>query len=209
MLEYVQNLFESVGFIPHGHSFSWQPAILATNVAGDALTALAFLAIPPVLLFLTKKRKDLTHKYVFIFFALFLFLCSITHLFGIVTVWNPVYRIQGVFKIITGVVSVITAFMLYRALPDLMRIPGQKRLEEVNIKLRKEVAERERAQIALREANEALETRVQQRTAQLIKTNRDLEREIEQRKRTEQDLKEKNMELMRINNSLNQQSKVN
>jgi hypothetical protein len=209
MLEYVQNLFESAGFMPHGHCYFWQPGILATNVAGDGLAALAYLAIPPVLVFLTQKRKDLTHKPVFIFFALFIFLCGITHIIEIVTVWTPVYRLQGLLKILTGSIAVVTAIMLYRAFPVLIRISGQRRLEEVNIKLRNEVAERERAQIALREANEALDTRVQQRSAQLIKTNRDLEREIEQRKITEQHLKEKNLELMRINQGFNRSSTVN
>ncbi|MFC5271779.1 hypothetical protein [Adhaeribacter terreus] len=208
MLEYIQNLFESVGFIPHGHCFFWQPAILATNVLGDGLTALAYLSISPVLFFLTKKRKDLNRKSTFVLFALFILLCGITHFIDLVTIWTPIYRVQGLLKVLTGLVSIMAAVMLYRSMPVLRRLPSNKRLEEVNIKLRSEVAERERAQIALREANEALETRVQQRTAQLIKTNRDLEREIEQRKRTEQILKEKNLELMRINNNFNQQSAV-
>jgi hypothetical protein len=208
MLEYVLNLFESAGFMPHGHCYFWQPAVLATNVAGDGLTALAYFSIPPVIFFLIKKRKDLTHTNVFILFAFFILLCGITHFIEVITVWVPIYRMQGLIKVLTGLVSILTAFVLYRSIPVFMRLPSHKRLELVNIKLRNEVKERERAQIALREANEALETRVQQRTAQLIKTNRDLEREIEQRKRTEQHLMEKNLELMRNNNDFNQQSTV-
>ncbi|KAA9340862.1 sensor histidine kinase [Adhaeribacter soli] len=202
MVEYLQKLFESNGFMPHGHCYFWRPEILFTNVIGDGLTSLAYFSIPPILFYITRKRKDLTHRPLFLLFALFIFACGATHLIEIITVWKPFYRLQGAIKIITGLVSVSTAVVLLRAVPTLLALPSHDRLEKVNARLREEVAERERAQVALRQANEALETRVQQRTAQLIKTNRELEREIEIRKRTEEDLLEKNQELVRINADL-------
>lgn len=202
MIEYLGKLFESAGFMPHGHCYFWQSEILFMNVVGDGLTALAYFSIPVILFYLTRKRTDLTHKPIFILFALFIFACGATHLTEIITVWTPVYRIQGLLKVITGLLSVTTAFFLFRAIPGFLSMPSQDRLEKVNNQLRGEVAEREQAQVALRQANEALETRVQQRTAQLIKTNRELEKEIETRKRTEEDLREKNQELVRLNTDL-------
>jgi signal transduction histidine kinase len=199
MIEYLQKLFESAGFMPHGHCYFWRPEILITNVVGDGLTAFAYFSIPPTLFYLARKRDDLSHKSIIFLFVLFILACGATHLIEIVTVWNPVYRVQGVVKLITGLLSIATAIVLYRALPAIIALPGNNRLSVLNSKLLDEVAERERAQIALRQANEALETRVQQRTAQLIKINRELEKEIDIRKKAEGDLTEKNLELVRIN----------
>jgi PAS domain S-box-containing protein len=58
-----------------------------------------------------------------------------------------------------------------------------------------DISERARADEALRKAHDELERRVEERTAQLIKANQDLEREIAERKRTEDVLKAKRKEL--------------
>ena len=203
MIRFIQKLFDSGGFIPQGNSYSWSPDILVYNVIGEGLTALVFFAIPVIIYFIAKKRHGASQRSLIALFIFFYIFVGFTHFLEIVTIWSPIYRLQGLFKLLTGLISLISIIALYRAIPSFIRMPGQKRLEEVNLKLRLEVAERERAQVALRQANEALESRVQQRTAQLIKINRELEKEIEQRKRTECDLTEKNAELMRMNNNLN------
>jgi signal transduction histidine kinase len=105
-------------------------------------------------------------------------------------------------KVLTGLLSIGTAILLLRSLPRILSFPSHARLEVANARLLAEISERERAQVALRQANEALEGRVQQRTAQLIKINRELEHEIEVRKQTEVSLMNKNLELVRINSDL-------
>ena len=58
-----------------------------------------------------------------------------------------------------------------------------------------DVSERARADEALRKAHDELERRVEERTAQLVKANQDLEREIAERKLSEDTLKAKRKEL--------------
>jgi PAS domain S-box-containing protein len=53
----------------------------------------------------------------------------------------------------------------------------------------RDITERKRAEEALRRAQEILETRVQERTVELVKANNDLEIEIMERRRTEEELK--------------------
>jgi len=188
--------------MPHGHCYQWKPDILGLTVMGDSLTGVAYYTLPFMLFYIVKKREDLAQRNVFILFAIFIMACGTTHFIDIWTVWFPTYRLAGVVTLLTGLISVFSAVALFRALPQILNLPSNNRLEVANAKLMQEIAEREKAQKALRQVNEDLENRVQQRTAQLIRTNRELEREIENRKKAEKDLIVKNGELIRINGDL-------
>ncbi|MDQ4141299.1 MAG: histidine kinase, partial [Bacteroidota bacterium] len=59
-------------FMPHGHCYQWKEAILWPTVTGDALTGLAYFSIPVMLFYLTRKRKDLVQKHVFVLFGMFI-----------------------------------------------------------------------------------------------------------------------------------------
>ena len=91
---------------------------------------------------------------------------------------------------------------LYKAVLYILTISSNRQLEEANRLLLAEIAEREKAQADLRQVNDELELRVQRRTAQLIRVNRELENEIEIREKTERSLINKNGELIRINEDL-------
>ena len=65
-------------------------------------------------------------------------------------------------------------------------------LTETNERLRIELSERMRAEAALRKAHEELETRVFDRTAELIATNSELQKEIAQREQAQERLAEMN-----------------
>ncbi|MDZ7377933.1 MAG: PAS domain S-box protein [candidate division KSB1 bacterium] len=66
-----------------------------------------------------------------------------------------------------------------------------RELQELNVRLSGEIAERQKAERRLREAHEQLERRVQERTAELMTTNAVLQCEISERTRVEQALSER------------------
>jgi amino acid transporter/signal transduction histidine kinase len=68
-------------------------------------------------------------------------------------------------------------------------------LTETNERLRLELFERMRAEAALRKAHEELETRVSERTAELMATNTELQIEIAQREQAQQALAEMNVQI--------------
>jgi len=202
MFEFFKNLFDSSSFMPHGHCYLWQSDILWLTVLGDGLTGLAYFTLPLMLFYIVKKRVDLVHRNVFILFGIFIMACGTTHFIDIWTIWEPTYRLAGSVTFITGIISIISAIALYKALPHILTIPSNQQLEEANQQLLAENFKREKAQFALRQVNDELELRVQRRTAQLIRANRELEKEIETRKKTERNLINKNGELIRINDDL-------
>ncbi|WP_082893557.1 sensor histidine kinase [Rufibacter ruber] len=167
----------------------------------ELLAAVAYLCVAPLLFYLTVKRDDLQRRIVLLLFGVMALLAASVHVINLVGTreWLPVLLIV---KLVLGVAAVVTAFLLYKAIPGLLAIPSQIRLQRANQELLEQVQEREKAQAALRETQEELERRVQQRSRQLNAANKDLEREIDTRKRTEKQLISKNYELVRLNADL-------
>lgn len=157
MWEFLRQLFQPGGFLPHGQCYFWQEDVLWANVIGDGLTVLAYFAIPFFLLYFLLNRKDLRYRWMFGFFALFILSCGTTHLISILTVWEPYYRLSGAVKIMTGVVSLATAALLIPVTPAALRVPSARSLRIANEKLEEEVEQRKAAEEELQQTNAELE----------------------------------------------------
>lgn len=135
-------------FMPHGHCVLWKEEILFPMVASDGLIFLSYSAIPFAIYVFYKKRLDLTTdaKKILLLFVLFIQLCGFTHLISAYNYWNAQYYWELFIKIGTALVSVATAFVVYKNLNNLLAIPSpaqyaeaNKRLKELNENLAKEV----------------------------------------------------------------------
>src|SRR3984893_15272546 len=138
MPDYFDRVFSSTGFMPHGMCYQWRPDILTLHVVADSLIALAYFSIPFTLLSFVRRRKDLQFNWMFVCFAVFIIACGTTHLMEIWTVWEPVYWMQGVVKAITALVSVPTAILLVKLLPQALTLPSPAALRTANVKLERE-----------------------------------------------------------------------
>ena len=127
---------------------------------GNALTVISYSLIPAALVYLVKKRKDLKFDRIFLLFAAFIAFCGATHLLEIINIWYGYYFLQGIAQMITGLVSALTAIVLWRLTPNILAIPSMDILNEKNEKLRKAYQE-------LENANHDLEQRVKERTESL------------------------------------------
>ena len=68
-------------------------------------------------------------------FAIFIAACGLTHVLSIVTLWNPIYGIEGLVKAATAIASVFTAAMLWLLLPQLLKIPSPFEFQKVQAAL--------------------------------------------------------------------------
>ncbi|MGB0669968.1 MAG: PAS domain S-box protein, partial [Rhodospirillales bacterium] len=149
----------------------WRPELVGLHVISDALIFLAYATIPLAIIQFVRRRSDIQHAFLFWLFALFIAGCGLTHLFGAVTLWYPIYGLEAVVKFLTAVVSVGTALVLMRIVPRLIAIPGPAQLQAVNEQLRAEIESRRRAEAEAEAARGALAQRVDARTQELTEAN--------------------------------------
>jgi PAS domain S-box-containing protein len=182
MMNFIESLFSSDGFMPHGFCYLWNVKLVWLHVISDSLIALAYFSIPVTLIYFIRKRRDLPFNWIFVCFGLFILACGSTHLMEVWTLWHANYWFSGAIKAFTAMASVPTAILLVDLVPEALRLPSPKALSD-------EIAERKCAQEALIEAKNELERRVQERTADLTNANEKLIAEIEQRKLAEDGLR--------------------
>ena len=178
-MQWLGEFLSSDSFLPHGYCLLWRQDLVALHLGSDALIALAYYSIPISLFYFVRRRRDLEFKWVFLFFAAFIFACGTTHLFGVVTLWQPAYGVEGVVKAFTALISVATALAVWPLLPKALALPSPSQLAAVNLELRT-------AQQALAQNNQQLERRVEERTAELLGVNDRLRAEIAERQRAEE-----------------------
>ncbi|MFZ2855684.1 MAG: ATP-binding protein [Rhodocyclaceae bacterium] len=154
-MDYLEKLFSSEGFMPHGHCYLWTPELLWLNIAADSIIALAYMSIPVTLIYFIRKRKDLPFNWMFGAFGIFILACGATHLMDIWTIWNPAYWLAGSIKAVTAMASIVTAVLLVKLVPTALRIPSQEQLTSLNNELTIANAELQQANRRLEEANHA------------------------------------------------------
>lgn len=167
----MQALLEYASYMPHGYCLFWQPWLVALYAGSDALIFLSYAAIPIALVLFLRRRPDIRYRGLVALFAAFILLCGISHLVSIVTLWVPVYPLHGLVKLVTGLVSAVTAVVLFLLVPRLVAIPSPHQLEAANARLRAEIAAHERTLAELRAIQHSLEETVARRTADLSRAN--------------------------------------
>jgi two-component sensor histidine kinase len=181
-------LFNPSGLTPHGFCLLWMPGLIYLHAISDAIIGLAYFSIPLALASFAAKRKDLQYGWVIQLFVAFILACGTTHFMSILTLWVPVYGIEGVIKGITALLSIATAILLWPLVPKLLAIPSPRQLSDVNAELGRKIRDHEetlallrQSESQVREANNALEKRVAERTFELSSANEQLKAAVAQR----------------------------
>ncbi len=119
--DFLGGLFEV--FTPRRQCMNFDAAVIGLHLVADLLIAFAYFSIPVALVVVARRRPELRYNWILVLFAAFILLCGTTHLFNIWALWQPLYRLDGVVKLVTGVVSVATAVVLWRLMPLVLTLP--------------------------------------------------------------------------------------
>jgi signal transduction histidine kinase len=124
--------FSGEHFLPHGHCYMWTPGILWMHVIAGILLAMAYFAIPFVLIHVARQRRDLPFNGLLVCFAVFIAACGLTHVLDVWNVWHTDYWLEGIVKVVAAAASVPTAILLWRSLPLILSVPSQRQLRDAN-----------------------------------------------------------------------------
>ena len=123
MIRILENFF-SQNFIPHGHCYLWQPELVWLHLISDSLIALAYYAIPLMLIYFIRQQRNIPLSWLIAMFGAFILACGTTHLMEIWTLWHPIYWVSGTIKALTAAISLLTAALLVQLIPKALAIPG-------------------------------------------------------------------------------------
>jgi signal transduction histidine kinase/ActR/RegA family two-component response regulator len=148
----LQRLLDSSTLSPHGICLLWEPELIWLHVVSDAIIAASYFSIPIVLSIFVSKRRDVDFGFIFWAFAIFITACGFTHVFSIITLWVPVYGLEGLVKLLTAVASILTAVIMWPLLPKLLALPSPAQLRAAELALAQEGMQRREAEDMLRHA---------------------------------------------------------
>jgi signal transduction histidine kinase len=152
MWAFFERLLDTSTLSPHGICLLWEPELIWLHVASDAVIALAYFSIPVALSIFVSKRRDVDFGWVFWAFALFITACGVTHVLSIITLWVPIYGIEGLIKAMTALGSIVTAIMIWPLLPKVLALPSPSQLRVTELALAQEGLQRREAEDMLRHA---------------------------------------------------------
>jgi PAS domain S-box-containing protein len=153
MLDFFSKLFDTTDFPERWRCGNWTADLGWLHILSDLGIWSAYLAIPIVLAYFLLRRKDIPFRTIFLLFGAFILACGTTHLMDATTFWWPAYRLAGVIKLFTALVSWATVIALMPVVPKALAMRGPE-------ELKREVAVRKEAEIALQKANTELERQV-------------------------------------------------
>ncbi|HEY2827039.1 MAG TPA: ATP-binding protein [Pirellulales bacterium] len=156
-MDFFTNLFNTQGFPARwycGAAWTEEPGLGWLHIISDIAIFGAYTAIPLVIAYFVLRRRDIPFPKIFWLFVIFIFACGTTHLIEAIIFWKPIYRFDGLVKLITAVASWSTVLALGLVTPKALRLPG---LAKLNAELTREVEDRKRTETALRQSEQRLQ----------------------------------------------------
>jgi PAS domain S-box-containing protein len=162
----VHDMIQDASYMAHGYCLLWKPWLVVLHAGSDLFIFAAYFAIPVAIWLFLRSRPDLELRPLAMLFAAFIFLCGLTHLIQVATLWWPIYETQALVKVVTAAVSVTTAIMIFPLVSTAVTIPSPHALQLVNQGLKREIAAHQQTLKRLQEARDELERRVGERTVE-------------------------------------------
>ena len=130
-------------FVPYGDALAWRPELVWTHAISDFAIALAYFTIAVVLFRVAYRRRDLAFGWLVACLGVFILASGITHVARALNIWQTAFWLEAWIKAISAILSIPTAVLLWRSLPDLLTLPSRRELRDVNQSLARANAELE------------------------------------------------------------------
>lgn len=148
VFEFFEKLFDSSDWPARWYCGKWTSFHGWLYIVSDLLVWSAYFAIPLIIIRYISRKYDARFVRLYFLFAAFILACGATHLFDAVTFYVPLYRVNALLRLITGVVSWLTVAYLIKLLPLAFSLRSPRELEA-------EVEQRKKAEGKFRNLLEA------------------------------------------------------
>jgi PAS domain S-box-containing protein len=129
-MDFLTHLFDSSDFLPRADSGGWTWGLIWLHIVCDCLIWIAFMAIGGLLVYFVRRRKDVPFSSMFMMFGAFILACGFTHFMEVVTFTTPVYRLSGLLKLTTALLSWATVIALVPLVPKALVLRSPADLEQ-------------------------------------------------------------------------------
>src|SRR5262245_13057844 len=177
-----------------------QPGLVWLHNTADVMIWIAYVAIPLALAHFVRKRRGVPFNWIFWMFAAFIVSCGLTHFMEFMIYSVPVYRLSGLVKIETAIVSWATVIALVPLIPKALTLRTPEEMQ-------REIDQRKKAEQDLQAIHADLERRVVERTKELAEANLRLQTEVNERLKIEAKLKSAAQQLIERNSELDRSNK--
>ena len=118
-------------WMPRAMCVHGNPIVITLQIIGDSMIGLAYFSIPLTLWYFARKKKEFLAQYriLFLLFGSFIIWCGVTHLFNILMFWYPMYWTDSFLKLVTGGISLFTAYILIKLIPRALQLPTTVEME--------------------------------------------------------------------------------
>ncbi|TSJ41071.1 HAMP domain-containing histidine kinase [Mucilaginibacter corticis] len=147
--EFFSRILDTSDWPPRWHCGNWSDFHGWLYICSDLVIGVAYFAIPFLLIRMLKGRPDIPFPKIIWLFIAFIIFCGTTHFMDALIFWWPAYRLSALIRLLTGVISAITLFALYRILPMVFSLRTVEELE-------REISQRKMAEQALTESHDQL-----------------------------------------------------
>jgi chemotaxis family two-component system sensor kinase Cph1 len=167
-ITFIRNAFDATAFQPRWQSENWNTGHAWLHIASDFAISVAYFLISGAVIYLCRKRPGIPYANLFWLVALFSFAGGLTHLLDSLMFWWPAYRLTGLTKAATALISMATAGILIPLAPQVLKLRSPAELQ-------REIVQRRRTELELRQVHAELEGVIELRTAELAAKNEEME----------------------------------
>ncbi len=118
--QFFHSALDTLDFKPLWRSGNWSTAHASLHIAADLTISAVYLLIPIILFHFMRKSPGAGYSGLFWLFVAFISAAAIVHLLDALMFWWPAYRLTGLVKAGTCMISLITAVVLIRVIPRAM-----------------------------------------------------------------------------------------
>ena len=129
ILDFFQKLFQAECWPLRWHCGKWTEFHGWLYIFSDLAIWVAYFAIPILLIKFATKKRYIPLPSIFWLFGAFILLCGLTHLLDATMFWWPAYRLNGLIRFATAIVSWVTVFSFIKILPKAFAMKTSKEYE--------------------------------------------------------------------------------